>query len=109
MNKLEHIQLLLQTIKNEPIKTKVVSMLPLLEEEISFLFSQLKKCKNIEETNFYFDLLLGLQEVLAELVFKENIIVSTKLRKFIRDCDRLDDSWLREHLFKKIQAGTYTF
>jgi hypothetical protein len=37
------------------------------------------------------------------LFFKYQIKVSAKLKKFIYDCDRLDDVWFRKTLYNAIK------
>lgn len=92
------------------IKNLVVPKLKIIEEEIdSLFFLKIKGCKSAEEAKAYFDLLQKAQEILAMLFFKENIQISDKLQKFIRDCDRLDDDWLRNSIFNKIKEGTYNY
>lgn len=96
--------------KLEYIKNIVVPNLKVIEEEIDALFfSKIKSSKNIEEAEVYFDILQQIQGILAELFFKGKIELSDILRRFISDCERLDDEWLRNHLFGLIKEGKYNY
>jgi hypothetical protein len=70
---------------------------------------QIKNCHSFAESQKYFDLLQNAQEIISELFFTEKIVLSKELRKFVRDCERLDDPWLREYLFKKIKENNYFY
>jgi hypothetical protein len=76
---------------------------------INSTFLQIKECTNLEESQKYFDLLQNAQEIISELFFAEKITLSKELRKFVRDCERLVDPWLREYLFKKIKENNYFY
>jgi hypothetical protein len=98
---------LLQEIENEPIKTDLLPQLHFIQNEISLFFAKIKTCETLEAANEYFDLLEKIQNTLAILSFKYEIKLPSNLNKFVSDCDRLDDSWLREHLFNKIKNNKY--
>jgi hypothetical protein len=102
------ILLLLRRIANEPARENVTVYLPTLLQLILKIFSAIKQCKNIYEAQSHFDVLDKIQFSLATLVFKEKVGVSNELRKFIRDCDRLDDTDVRKFLFDGIKNGTYS-
>jgi hypothetical protein len=92
------------------IKKIVIPQLANIELEIdNILFGEIRMAKNLEEAHYYFNLLNRIQEVLALLYYKENIIISDKLRRFISDFDRIDDVWLREKIFNKIKQQTYHY
>jgi len=55
----------------------------------------------------YFDKLQEIQEALSKLTFVEEIELSKPLRQFVRDCDRLDDIWLRKRLYNEIKNDKY--
>src|SRR5579872_660051 len=76
-------------------------------ETLDRQFSCIKDCKSIEEASPYFTLLDIMQSVLAELVFKYEIGVPDKLRRFLCDFDNLDH--YGDHYFKKIKNGEYVF
>lgn len=98
---------LLTNIENKPISGDISLQLQFLYNEIQNLISKVKKCTDIQGANTYFDLLQRIQDVLAEQVFKYELDVSPALRKFIRDCDRLDDDDLRKYLFNEINNDRY--
>lgn len=125
---MENIITLLEKVNNKPVYNKVAIQFPGLieEEELNhlknlvdlclteletdvneLLFSKIKYSKNQEEANRYFDILQQFQEILSKLYFREKINLSLKMQTFVRDCDRLDDDWLRGKLFKQIKKGVY--
>lgn len=77
-------------------------------QQILHVIKEIKNCDSYKETKIYFDTLQETQEALGFLFFNNKISLSPELRKFVRDCDRLDDEWLREHLFEKIKTGIYS-
>ena len=83
--------------------------LELTENKIKSLFSLIESANSFEECREFFSELEKIQTDLAVLVFKERVEVSTKLRKFVHDFDRLDDIDLRQNMFAKIQKGEYEF
>lgn len=98
----------LENIYNEPIKTNVIPLFSFLYKEINCLLGKIQHCENIGTAKVYFDILQKIQEVLAELAFRYEIAMPSNLYKFIRDCDRLDDTWLREYLLDKLKKGQYS-
>lgn len=96
--------------KMKKIKSIIIPELSLIEKEIDYLlFSKIKNCKSINEANEYFDILQKMHKILAILFFKEKLEISDKLQKFIKDCDRLDDEWLRNKIFNKIKEDSYDY
>lgn len=92
------------------IKEIILPNITNIEREIDIIFfEKIKNCKNVESANTYFDILQEVQEVLSLLLFQENIEFSNKIQNFIRDCDRLDDEWLRNALFQEIKQGNYNY
>lgn len=86
------------------IRDIVLSHLEVIEQEIDLLlFTYIKHCKNTDEAKPYFNILQKIQEILAMLFFTHQIEVTDKLKKFIHDCDRLDDDWLRNEIFNQIK------
>jgi len=98
---------LLEKIENEPLQSNIIVMFPEVLGIVKKIIYKISLCQTIQDTSCYFDLLDKIQFVMAGLVFRDNLPVSQELRKFIRDCDRLDDPWLRDYLFKKIKSGEY--
>lgn len=100
--------LILQRIIKDPARNTVTqAYLPLLLTQINKLLEQIKLSQNIESTAAYFDELQAIQDVLAELAFKHGVKLPDPLKQFVRDCDRLDDHWLRNHLFELIKNNQY--
>lgn len=86
------------------IKSIIMPQLDLIEKEVGYLLSiSIKNCKTLEDAQQYFDVLQQTQEIVGGLFFSGEIEVSTKMEQFIRECDRLDDPWLRQHIFEKIK------
>ncbi len=97
-------------MENQRINNIVVPALPALEKEIDELtFKIIKLCKTIQDADAYFMLLHEIQSVLSRLLFVENIPLSNRLEDFVRDCERLDDEWLRQGIFNRIQQGIYKY
>ena len=91
------------------IKATIVPYLDCIEQEVkAILFVAIKNSKNKKESDCFFDILQKIQGYLARLFFSDHINVSQSLEVFMRDCDRLDDPWLRQHVFNKIKQGTYS-
>jgi hypothetical protein len=97
----------LEKIRNESLQTNIIAILPEVLVIVKEIIYKISLCQTIQDTSCYFDLLDKIQFVMARLVFRDDVPVTQELRKFIRDCDRLDDPWLRDYLFKKIKSGEY--
>ncbi|MFA6066666.1 MAG: hypothetical protein WC707_05800 [Candidatus Babeliaceae bacterium] len=96
----------LWSLKNELVQVnKITPLLPLLSQEIDNLFLKIKNCNNKKDADIYFDQLQKIQDNLAELLFVYDAKLSSDLVKFISDCDRLDDPWLREYLFNFVKQN----
>jgi|GEM_PF-2892771 len=76
-------------------------------ENIENLLQQIVLSKHLVDAEPYFLRLYDVQGILSEAHFKYNVPLNPSLRKFVRDCERLDDSWTRANLFKQIKEGTY--
>jgi len=99
-----------QDMENQRINNIVVPMIAQIEVEINgIIFHNIKLCKNVQEANMYFELLDEIQGVLGRLWIVENVDLSAKMQGFVHDCERLDDPWLLDELFKEIQDGTYNY
>lgn len=101
MNK---IDILLQAFKENPSTEVLRSLL----NTINTLLLNIKMCDTVGESNTYFDLLQKIQENICGPFFRDEVVFNDELAKFVRDCDRLDDPWLREYLFEKIKKGEYS-
>lgn len=101
---------LIEENEDQRIKDLISPNLKAIEEEIDLIFfTKIKSSKNLDEANIYFDILQDIQGVLSGLFFKGKITLSGKLQKFIYDCERLDDFWLRNELFNKIKQEKYNY
>lgn len=104
---IEAIPFFLQALDNEIIPEKIDEQLPLMLEVINDLLVKIKFSNDLQVANFYFDILQEIQDVLATIAFVKEIPVTKELDKFLSDCERLDDAWTRDMLFKMIKADTY--
>ena len=95
----------LKEIEDEGVSLK--RNLALLTQKITYIFSKIKSCEEIEFAEFYFDVLGKIQAVLAKLLFGEGIGVPERLQRFVKDFDNLEID--REYYFKKIKSGEYHF
>ncbi len=82
--------------------------LPFILSEIYILLEKIKLCSSEHEAKIYFDILQNIQNILATLMFREEIEVNDEIAQFVRDCERLDDPWLRDYLFIKIKNNEYS-
>ena len=76
---------------------------------IDGILIEIKKSKNIDDANYYFDILQKIHDTLDVLIFHKNIRISIiELQRFASDCERLDDNWQRNYLYQKIKSGQYS-
>jgi len=78
-----------------------------IENEIFYLFDDIERTDCIEQTDSTFKILEQIQFALAKAVFKNGVIVTSFLRKFIYDFDRIDDEDVRVNLYNKIRSKEY--
>ena len=104
---IEAIPFFLHTLDNEVQPEKIDEQLPLMLEIINDLLAKIKESNDLQAANYYFDILQEIQYVLAILAFVKEIPITKELDKFLSDCDRLDDAWTRDMLFKLIKADEY--
>jgi hypothetical protein len=83
------------------------SQLHKILETIYELFSLIRKCNTKEKANKYFFLLGKIQYYLARLKFVYKIDLPQELMKIVRDCERIDDSDVRDFLFSEIKHNRY--
>lgn len=103
---MEKILILLQ--ETNDLSKKISLIISLIEEEIQKILLDVKRCDDINEATRYFDLLEQINNQLCDLYYNKNVSISNRLKKFVNDCDRLDDPWLRDYLFKKIKNNEYS-
>ena len=102
---MKKIKKLLEDIKDT--SRKIQHQLSLVTIEIENILLDIKVCENLKETDVHFNALQYIQRHLAELIFNNQIQVSDRLWNFVKKFDRLDDPWLREHLFNAIKSGQH--
>ena len=84
-----------------------ISNLFLIEKDIEIIFTKIKSSQSIISSKQYFDILEKIQFILAKLSFGDEMILSSKLNKFVKDFDRLDDKVLVEYLYFNIKNDSY--
>jgi hypothetical protein len=100
---------LLIRIENNFSEEGVSEDLPKLESIVMSLFNSIGVCETLQEARTLFSIINDIQFVVAKLVFKEGVEVSDRLRKFVRDFDRLDDLEIMTSFFNQIKKGEYKF
>jgi hypothetical protein len=91
----------------EQLGIDLTRKLSLLTQEIRYIIFKIKSCDNVSVADSYFDILQEIQSTLSALLYREEIGVSDILFRFAKDFDRIDDPWLRNHLFEKIKKDQY--
>lgn len=99
------MMLILQNI--EEMGASLAQQLALLEQTIVYIFSQIKHCDNKQSAQGYFECLDKIQLELSRLVCKENIGISQRLHRFMKDFDNFEEA--KEYYFEKIKNGSYVF
>ena len=80
----------------------------LIQKELNSLLERIKRSSSLEKAESIFELLEEIQLVLAKATFKDEVILTPQLRRFVYDFDRIDDEAMRAHLYDKIRLGEYT-
>jgi hypothetical protein len=102
---MENIISTIKIIPNEPTSNNFEQ----LENEIDKIFHNIKLSNHFINAEEHFKLLNQIQFELALLVFKKNISVSERLRRFVQDFDRLDDESECKRLYIQIINNEYSF
>ena len=100
------IKLIEQCIYSDDVQ-KMASDFRFIQEVINFILRQIKKTNTMNDAAIAFSLLEEIQFVLAKAVFKDKIIVTVPLDKFITDFDRIDDEEVRAFFYLKIKSDEY--
>jgi hypothetical protein len=93
--------------KIEELGITLTQRLSLLEQNIVYIFSQIKLCKNMEIAQKYFEILDSIQITLSILVHRESINISDRLWRFMSDFDNFEE--VKNDYFEKIKNGEYRF
>lgn len=75
-----------------------------IEQEIKLLFSEISNTNKVDDAELMFKNLEDIQFVLAKSIFKNGIEVTSFLRQFVYDFDRIDDIETRSFLYDKIKS-----
>jgi len=79
----------------------------LLNQNVHYIFSQIKVCDSMEKANWYFIILDKIQESLISLICENDINLPEKLFRFVKDFDNFEEA--KKHYFPKIKSGDYSF
>lgn len=79
----------------------------LLQQQIKYIFAQIKNCQDDVIAMNYLELLERIQGTLAMITFGKGISLSDRLSRFVYDFDNFDDAKI--YYFPKIRSGEYTF
>jgi len=86
---------------------KLKKNLQFIQEVLNLLFSYISKTDDLDEAALAFKLLENIQFVLARASFKEGVVITSLLKKFVSDFDRIDDEEMKAYLYLKIKSGEY--
>lgn len=99
---------ILDDIKKSILKPELLaSQKQLIVKKIQELLDVIATKKQSVDADIYFEQLLAIQELLAEITFAYGIPLDEPLMHFIYDCDRLDDPQTRTDLFNRIKHDEY--
>lgn len=104
MTKLES---LLLELENEQLQYVKIAKLPLLVHEINEILARIAHCKEVSETDSFFDLLAQVHDFLAKTIFVEKFEVPDSLFDFFKIFDRVDNREERIRLYHKIRDENY--
>lgn len=80
----------------------------LLNEKINLLLSKIKSSETVQDSEFFFSQLHIIQGSIIKLIVNdESIALSTNLKEFVYDFERIEDKSTQEFVFKKIKNGSY--
>ncbi len=91
----------------EEIGKILTCRLGLIEQNLVYIFSQIKLCNSVDVVQEYFKCLDRIQAALALIVHKENISISDRLWRFMSDFDNFEEA--EKIYFEKIKNGEYVF
>lgn len=91
----------IELIKNRLLQSQETEF---VEQEIQLLFNAIAETKSINDAELIFKNLEEIHFVLAKAVFKEGLNVSTFLREFVYDFDRIDDAEVKKFQYQKIKS-----
>jgi hypothetical protein len=102
MDKLEY---LLNSYEIDKSEQAVEITLYQIEKEIDNVFRKIKETILLSDANSYFDLLDKTQLLLAKMSFKDGVVLSPNLKKFVYDFDRIDDFDQKTYLYSVLKSG----
>ncbi len=101
----KEIKVELKSIEN--LGSSLIRELSLLSQKIKYVFSKIKACEAIIDAEEYFILLDEIQTTLALLMFKGELGLPEKLKKFVQDFDNIE--YDKQYYFEKIKSNEYHF
>ena len=106
---IQNINIFLDTIINTSDVSVINQLLAQVLAIINDVLIKIKDSKNIDDANYYFDVLQKIHDTLDVLIFHKKIFIFIiELQRFVSDCERLDDNWQRSYLYQKIKSGEYS-
>ena len=87
--------------------SKLANNMYFIQDVLNLIFSYISKTDNLDDAILAFKTLEDMQFVLARAVFKEGVIVTNQLNKFISDFDRIYDQATLHYLYLKIKSNKY--
>ncbi len=81
--------------------------LTFIKEEISKIFSEIKKCEDADSASTQFEKIDRIQFYLARLSYKEHLFLPEFLNQFVSTFDRIDDKRTREIIYSEIKNGRF--
>jgi hypothetical protein len=91
----------------EELGKRLNQRLTLLNQNVRYVFSQIKACDTMEKANWYFIILDEIQRSLVTLICEEDINIPEQLSRFVRDFDNFEEA--KKYYFPKIKSGDYSF
>jgi len=89
------------------IKDRINENLYQVEKEILSLINQIKESTSLMESNAHFNQLMKYLAIVDRAFTKFDFDISDRLKKFIGDFQRIDDSDTRVILWHSIRIGEY--
>jgi len=78
--------------------------LTFVQEEIELLFKAIKNTNNLQEADLVFDNLEVIHFALSKVYFTSDLQITSFLKEFIHDFERIDDDDTRNYQYQKIKA-----
>jgi hypothetical protein len=91
------------SIKLDQIPSYIPLKLEIMERHVTQLIERIRTTDDNVHANEYFQALERLQALIAKMVFGEHVRINERLYKFVHDFDRIDDTGIRNIIYKQIK------